>query len=324
MAEELKEKKILVVDNSPLMTKMIRSYLVKLGVKPENIATATDGHQAFLITELKRFDLITSGLHMRFLDGLALLKRLRGSDEKSIREISHLLITSERRKDLDKDIERAGGNGYLSKPFRMDDLAITIEMILDPGSNGFVKLDQAPEKAGQVSEDINFDPKVVSVFVDSALEALSQYMVTATVGEMIHGEGLQADFSSWIDLTDKDADVKLVFLLLFPKKVACDIYESIFGAVDMDAVCGVVQELGNITAGITKAHLPEYHSDIYKLVHPDREWKDVQLNFKIGLPSAKMGENFYPKVFQQGVPKFTVPFTIGDDIITLQVSFQKS
>lgn len=324
MAKEFVEKNILVVDNSPLMTRMIRSYLVKMGFKPENVATATDGHQAFLIAELRQFDLITSGLHMRFLDGLGLLKKMRASDEKSISKMPHLLITAERKIDLDKEFERAGGNGYLSKPFRMDDLAKTMEKILDPESNGFVKVEQEPEIMGQVAEDISFDPKVVSVIVDSALEALSQYMVPATAGEMIHGEGLQGDFSSWIDLTDKAADIKLVFLLLFPKKVACDIYESIFGSVDMDAVCGIVQELGNITAGITKSKLSDYYADIYKMVHPGRDLKGVQLDFQIGLPSAKMGENFYPQIFQRGVPKVTIPFTIGDDIITLQVSFQKS
>lgn len=197
-------------------------------------------------------------------------------------------------------------------------------MILDPGSNGFVKLDQAAVHTREASEELIFDPEVVSAIVESSFEALGQYMVSATAGEMIHGEGLQADFSAWIDLTDKEADVKLIFLLLFPKKVACNIYESIFGAVDMDAVCGVVQELGNIIAGIAKAKLADYYSDIYKLVHPKRDEKDIQLNFQIGLPSAKMGENFYPQVFQQGVPKFTIPFTIEEDIITLQVSFQKA
>lgn len=327
MPDNFAGKNVLVVDNSALMTRMIKSYLVKAGFQSDNISTATDGHQAFLLTELKDFDLITSGLHMRFLGGMQLLEIIRKSDEKRVREIPILLITAERREGLAQEFENAGGNGRLFKPFDKDILVDTMKKIFNHGGEGFVTAESAPDAIARAAGDLKFDPQVVSAFVESALEALSQYMVSATVGELIDGDDLKGDFISWIDLTDKETDTKLIIMLLFPKTVACDIYESIFGSVDMDEVCGVVQELCNIIAGICKPKLSDYCSEIYRLVHPDladEVGDDIKINFQVGLPVAKMGENFYPKVFQQGVPKFTIPFTIGEEMITLQVSFQKS
>ena len=75
MPENLSDKKILVADNSTVMTRMIKSYLIKAGFNSENITTADDGHQAFMFTELIGFHLVTSSFHMKVLDGMELLSK---------------------------------------------------------------------------------------------------------------------------------------------------------------------------------------------------------------------------------------------------------
>ena len=61
---------------------------------------------------------------------------------------------------------------------------------------------------------------------------------------------LKGYFSAWVDLLDSGNRIQITLILNFPKKAACDIYEGIFGEVDIEQVCGLVQELSNIICGI--------------------------------------------------------------------------
>mgnify|MGYP000533653266 CR=1 FL=1 len=53
MGNEIKDWRVLIADNSPTMGRLIKNYLVELGLKAENITIAGDGNQAYMITELK-------------------------------------------------------------------------------------------------------------------------------------------------------------------------------------------------------------------------------------------------------------------------------
>ena len=47
----------------------------------------------------------------------------------------------------------------------------------------------------------------------------------------------------------------------------CDIYAGVFGEVDLEQVCGVVQELVNIVGGIVKPKIKDQKS-IIGIAHP--------------------------------------------------------
>jgi two-component system chemotaxis response regulator CheY len=326
MSDDFSGKNILIVDNSPLMTRMIKSYLIKAGFKSKNISTATDGQQAYSLAQLKEFHLITSGMHMRALGGLELLKKLRESSEENIKETPLVLITAERDESMTQELVQAGGNGYLAKPFTTDDLIDTIKNVFDHNKDSFFEPKPTSQEILDVTKNIVSSPKVVSAFVQSTLEALSQYMVTAEVEALINGDDLRGDFISWIDLTDKDMDSKAVILMIFPKSVASDLYENLFGEVDMDSVSGIVEELVNIIAGIVKSKLINQGAEIYRLVHPDSEYQisdEATMDLQMGLPISKKGENIFPNVLEADASKFTVPLKIKEKIVYLQVSFQQ-
>jgi hypothetical protein len=57
---------------------------------------------------------------------------------------------------------------------------------------------------------------------------------------LINGDNLKGDFISWIGLADKEVGNKVIILIIFPKSVASDLYENLFGEVDMNSVSGVV------------------------------------------------------------------------------------
>ena len=68
MHSSLQGKKALVIDNSPIITKIIKNFLVQTGFNKGNIFAAHD---------LENFDLVTSGTHLKDSTGIALLKEIR-------------------------------------------------------------------------------------------------------------------------------------------------------------------------------------------------------------------------------------------------------
>ena len=89
----------------------------------------------------------------------------------------------------------------------------------------------------------------------------------------------------------------------------CDIYAGIFGEVDLEQACGVVQELVNIVGGIVKPKIKDQKS-IIGIDHPGngnsanaKNW----LALELGLPTGSMGENQTFEMDPQ-IPKFIIPF----------------
>ncbi|MZG31476.1 MAG: response regulator [Nitrospinae bacterium] len=68
-------KKALVVDNTPIITKIIKNFLTKTGFEKETIFVAHDRNQALMMFELEKFDLVTSGIHLKDSTGIDFLKK---------------------------------------------------------------------------------------------------------------------------------------------------------------------------------------------------------------------------------------------------------
>ena len=79
---------------------------------------------------------------------------------------------------------------------------------------------------------------------------MEQYLAEAIPGISKSPVELKGYFSAWVDLQDSENRIQITLIMNFPKKAACNIYEGIFGEVDIEQVCGVVQELSNIICGI--------------------------------------------------------------------------
>ena len=77
MHSSLQGKKALVIDNSPIITKIIKNFLVQTGFNKGNIFAAHDRNMAMMMFELENFDLVTSGIHLKDSTGIDLLKEIR-------------------------------------------------------------------------------------------------------------------------------------------------------------------------------------------------------------------------------------------------------
>jgi len=121
-------KKVLVVDDSPVMRRIIKKNLKQAGFLEENILESPDGDTATDWILVENFDLIISDWHMPKVDGLEFFYRLQAYDD--FKDIPFLMVTSEAQKEKVMEALNAGISNYILKPFTAMDLEKKIKQIL--------------------------------------------------------------------------------------------------------------------------------------------------------------------------------------------------
>lgn len=132
----------------------------------------------------------------------------------------------------------------------------------------------------RLDSPIEIPAPVVQAFTESTIEAMEQFMAEVIPYSPEGHVKLNGYFSAWVDLLDSENRIQITLLINFPKNAACGIYEEIFGEVDIEQVCGVVQELANIIGGIVKTRISEFSSEISKIVLGEKELPEGEPELK--------------------------------------------
>ena len=117
--------RILAVDDSASMRKMVSIALVGAGYEVEQ---AADGVEALQIAEKRKFDLVITDVNMPNMDGITLVRELRG--RASYKYIPMLVLTTEATAERKQQGRTAGATGWLVKPFNPERLLATIAKVL--------------------------------------------------------------------------------------------------------------------------------------------------------------------------------------------------
>jgi len=118
--------KVLIVDDQNSVRQMTRMTLEEIGFR--NIQEAEHGVQAMEIASLQPLDLIISDFNMPEMDGLGLLRAVRG--HPVVRKVPFILLTGRGDKELVMKAAQAGVNNYLVKPFTAAILREKIEQVM--------------------------------------------------------------------------------------------------------------------------------------------------------------------------------------------------
>jgi len=118
--------KVLVVDDQFSVRQMTRLTLEKIGVRM--IHEAENGQEALLKAMSQPLDLIISDFNMPEMDGLGLLRAVRG--HQAIRKLPFILITGRGDRELVVKAAQAGVNNYVVKPFDETLLRQKMEAVL--------------------------------------------------------------------------------------------------------------------------------------------------------------------------------------------------
>lgn len=124
--EAIRRKRILVVDDSPIIREIMGPLLARLGYE---VLEAVDGREGFARACEAEPDLVMTDLEMPVLDGLGLIRKIRESDR-----LKHLPVVVLSTRGADEDKRRAmeaGANAYLVKThFDEGEMSRTLRSLL--------------------------------------------------------------------------------------------------------------------------------------------------------------------------------------------------
>lgn len=118
-------ERILVVDDSASMRQMVTFTLKGAGY---DVTDAVDGDQALSIAKNSRFNLVLTDVNMPKMDGITLIRNLRGLPD--YRTIPILTLTTESTPEKKMEGKSAGATGWIVKPFTPDKLLATISRVM--------------------------------------------------------------------------------------------------------------------------------------------------------------------------------------------------
>jgi two-component system chemotaxis response regulator CheY len=109
-----KEVKILLVDDQPLIRKIVRDILAQLGYM--NVEEAENGQDALEKLKAKKFDLIFLDWNMPVMQGIDVLRELRKMP--AYKDTPVIMLTAEAEKEKVITAIQEGVTNYIVKPFK--------------------------------------------------------------------------------------------------------------------------------------------------------------------------------------------------------------
>ena len=119
--------KVLIVDDSATMRKIIMRSLRQAGIDAATMVEANDGAEGLSALKGGGFDLVLSDVNMPNMNGIDFCKAAKA-------EVNPLppivMITTEGAEDLIAQAMALGAKGYIKKPFTPDKLGETLNPLL--------------------------------------------------------------------------------------------------------------------------------------------------------------------------------------------------
>lgn len=118
-------KTVLVVDDSTSFRQVVGIALKGAGY---DVLEACDGKDALSKLDGRKINLIVSDVNMPNMDGITLVRELRG--KANYKFVPLLVLTTEATQERKQQGKAAGATGWLVKPFNPERLLATIAKVL--------------------------------------------------------------------------------------------------------------------------------------------------------------------------------------------------
>lgn len=123
-----KNMNVLIVDDYNTMLRIVKNLLKQLGFN--NVDEATDGEAALEKIKSKNYGIIISDWNMEPMNGLELLKSVRGAEGQPYQNVPFIMVTAESKTENVVAAKQAGVNNYIVKPFNAETLKGKMEAVL--------------------------------------------------------------------------------------------------------------------------------------------------------------------------------------------------
>lgn len=117
----MEKKSILIVDDEEDVVRVLSKRLMACGYK---VLAASDGLQA-IEKARERPDLILLDITMRDMDGIEVLRQIKGASETN--EIPVIMVTGKSGSSSILDAQDLGATDYITKPFELESLLALVK-----------------------------------------------------------------------------------------------------------------------------------------------------------------------------------------------------
>ncbi|MDX9709326.1 MAG: response regulator [Trichloromonas sp.] len=114
-------KKVLIIDDSSTMRKIVTRSLRQAGLDFDTILEAGDGQEALQLLAKESVDIILSDINMPNMDGIEFLRQKAAN--AAIKPIPVVMITTEAGADILAEAKSLGAKGSIKKPFTPDQVS---------------------------------------------------------------------------------------------------------------------------------------------------------------------------------------------------------
>lgn len=131
MPTDYSKTRVVIADREDNIRLLIRDMLRGFGFSRERIRTCKEGKEALLLLTIERADLIITGMRMKPMDGLTLIRQLRDPRTSPAPGIPIILCSAILDRKLLNEVWCAGANGLLIKPVSALATKMHIDAIFD-------------------------------------------------------------------------------------------------------------------------------------------------------------------------------------------------
>jgi len=107
--------RVLIVDDSSVMRKIVARSLQQAGLDLTQVLDAGNGAEALAVVRQEKVDLILCDINMPIMDGLEFVKQLSGLE--NAHGVPVVMITTEGSEAHVRQALSSGARGYIRKPF---------------------------------------------------------------------------------------------------------------------------------------------------------------------------------------------------------------
>src|SRR5712691_7976852 len=176
----MSETRVLVVDDERSMREVLAIALRQAGY---DVTLADGGVAALERLRDETFDLVVTDLRMRETDGMAVLRTVRERAPETV----VLVVTAYASTETAVEAMKLGAYDYLTKPFKLDEIRVTIANALERkrlvDENLILKRQLRPERSFETLR-ITKSPKVLDIIdtIKKLADSASTVMVTGESG----------------------------------------------------------------------------------------------------------------------------------------------
>jgi two-component system KDP operon response regulator KdpE len=190
--ESAEGAKVLVVDDEPQITRVLRTVLLSQGYQ---VRTAAEGETALSSFREWNPELVITDLYMPHMDGIELCRRIRAQSSVPI-----IVLSVKGEEQTKVEALDCGADDYVTKPFGIDELMARVRAALRRGGGsteepasfelGDFRIDLDARRVHAHGNEVRLTPKEFDLFVYMARRP-NRVLTHASLLEAVWGEASQ-------------------------------------------------------------------------------------------------------------------------------------